>query len=334
MALLGQLMDGYSIATSDAPQQVEVEVEAATFRLTNSSEPEERRISSTEQIVASNKDPVESPTQSNWRKHLVDCSQVAPEGRYVTTKTKPSFSMNIHDPKIDGVSEAIETHGCFECPHIDDLSKALKAHPDAWFLDIGTNIGMWTLSAAAMGRDTYSFEPFPMNWERVCRSINRNDFQNRTHLLNVAATSAPANLTFNLPESTNFGSVQVSEAKDDGGDQLRVAGIPLDSVDLPIDRPVAIKIDVEGGEIGALMGGLEFLRRSNIIHFAMELRQPLLRNMRPETKMIAQILQTKGLIPFRLDYENITELDPDAMPRWKHFKHPIVRYFDVVWRKP
>ena len=49
-------------------------------------------------------------------------------------------------------------------------------------------------------------------------------------------------------------------------------------------------------------------------------------------KDIFDILTAKGLKPIRLNYEDETPLDVNRLQDWKHFKHPIVRYYDMVWR--
>ena len=42
---------------------------------------------------------------------------------------------------------------------------------------------------------------------------------------------------------------------------------------------------------------------------------------------------TKGLVPIRKDHGGKeTDLDPNNLSEWKHYKHPG-RYFDVVWKK-
>lgn len=108
------------------------------------------------------------------------------------------FEMNVHKPKDDmAVSADILRKGCFECEIVRPAMAALQNRPGAALLDIGTNIGLYTLRAAAMGRQTYSFEPFRENWKRVCNSINLNPgFEKRVTLFKVAAVDKPMIIEF------------------------------------------------------------------------------------------------------------------------------------------
>jgi hypothetical protein len=93
--------------------------------------------------------------------------------------------MNIHPPSKDGVSKQIWEEGCWECDHIKALKKALSQYQNSYFLDIGGNIGMWSLAAAAANYQTVTIEVLPENCRRFCLSVNKNSFHNRTHLLNL-----------------------------------------------------------------------------------------------------------------------------------------------------
>ena len=88
----------------------------------------------------------------------VDCRQLLSElkepnnddGIFKYTNTTPSFHMNIYNPSKDGVSKVIYDTGCWECNHLKDMLSALSQYDNSYFLDIGGNIGMWSLTAAAV----------------------------------------------------------------------------------------------------------------------------------------------------------------------------------------
>ena len=117
-----------------------------------------------------------------------------------------------------------------------------------------------------------------------------------------------------------------------------VKGLPIDTLGLPMNRPVVMKLDVEGHELQALLGATNFLRDANVVFAVMELRTFKLKDTR--YKDVFDILASKGLTPFRLNYgyskyfpEAETKLDVNRLDQWKHFKHPKVQYFDVVWKR-
>jgi FkbM family methyltransferase len=289
--------------------------------------------------------------------HLLDCHQITTSTDdtntdandiFVATKTEPSFLMNIHNPKSDSVSNAIHKNGCWECNHIQEMLSALNKYPNSYFLDIGGNIGMWTLSAAAAKKQTFTIEPSPENYQRICKTVNKNSFHDRIHLLTVAATSQLETFRLEVPKNNKGGTMVIPHplpeeghgtadtgfANDkkgndnDNGNVRIIKGVTIDSLNLPIDRPVVIKVDVEGHELQAFTGALSFLKSAQIVHVSMELRP-----LNSQWKELFDVLTSKGLVPFRIDGNGEEKsLDPNVLSEWKSKKHPVVRYYDVVWR--
>jgi hypothetical protein len=109
-------------------------------------------------------------------------------------------------------------------------------------------------------------------------------------------------------------------------------GIPIDSVRdvFPKNRFVVLKIDVEGNEIEALMGALEFHRAANIVLAVMELR-PLALG-KPDTETIFQILREKQLKPMLNNKGTLIPMDGDPKVWEKQFSHE--RLFDMAWVRP
>lgn len=277
--------------------------------------------------------------KSSWTSpHSVDCKQLLSElkepnnddGIFKYTNTSTPFHMNIYNPSKDGVSKVIYETGCWECDHLKDMLAALSQYDKSYFLDIGGNIGMWSLTAAAAGYETYTIEALPANCKRFCKSVDRNDFYSTTNLMNIAATSEPETFKLSVPKG-NIGGTRVIavDSNNTDGEEV-VKGVPIDTLNLPMNRQVVMKLDVEGHELQALLGAMSYLKNTNIVYAMMELRPNLHQNNQWEE--IFSILTSKGLKPYRLDYGEETLLDVNRLHEWKHFKHPIVRYYDVAWR--
>jgi FkbM family methyltransferase len=269
--------------------------------------------------------------------HLLDCNTISMDdpsdnGMFVTTKTDPPFLMSIHNPKEDEVSRHVQENGCWECSHIQGMLGALDKYPNSYFIDIGGNIGMWTLSAAAAKKQTFTIEPSPDNFKRICKTVNKNAFHDRIHLMTIAATTKPETFRLNVPRGNKGGTsvTSVSEQDDLAKEDVNVIkGFRIDSLNLPTDRPVVMKVDVEGHELQALLGAMSFLQSANIVYAMMELRPNLHKD--DGWKKIVDVLVSKGLEPFMLA-NGETKLDVNDLSQWKHPKHPKVRYYDVVWR--
>jgi FkbM family methyltransferase len=274
----------------------------------------------------------------NWTsEYQLNCKLLANKNNqqdeiFKETSTNPSFMMNIHNPSKDSVSRTIWETGCWECDHIKALINALDHYSGSYFLDVGGNIGMWTLSAAAANHPSITIEAMPENAHKICGSVNKNSFHDLTHVVNIAATDKPTKFKFNVAKG-NMGGTRVVELVGDvidNTDENVVRGVPIDSLNLPTDKPVVLKLDVEGHEFMALSGAMQFLKEANIVYAMTELRNNL--EFEPRWKEILSLLHSKGLRPFRVDYESETPLDVNDLRQWKHLKKRHVQYYDVVWR--
>ena len=104
--------------------------------------------------------------------------------------------------------------------------------------------------------------------------------------------------------------------------------IPFDI--FPKNRPVILKIDVEGTECDALAGMKEFIRENDFVFVALETHRSRLLAC-PETDWFFRIFRKKGLKPVIIDtrfYEPDVLL-PDTKD-WR--KWPLPRQqFDMAW---
>jgi len=261
----------------------------------------------------------------------------------------PFFLMNIHNPHRDGISKRIFQNGCYECHHLSRLSRLLLSHSlysssssssssnrPPYLLDVGANIGMWTATAAALGLRVVSIEPVEENYQRICRTVVRNGWGRAVRVLGGIAATERNGEVFRLEMAKrNFGGSRVVMVPPSSNSTSAMSprGFSIDSLRLPVDRPVVLKVDVEGHELHALRGAMRFLREAEIVYAVMELRPDVRSN--PDWKEVLDLLVSKGLTPYRVNYEGVedTKLDVNNLEDWKHFKHPVVKYFDVAWRR-
>jgi FkbM family methyltransferase len=147
-------------------------------------------------------------------------------------------------------------------PHVSAvLRDALR--PGMSFVDIGANIGFFTMLAAHLvgpsGR-VYAFEPYQLNVKLLYLSARVNAFEHIS-VFPFAASDAEGLLAFD-----NVGSNgHVTTPRADLSSVLTttlVYAARLDAVLRDVPRVDVIKIDVEGTEYRALRGGVELLARS------------------------------------------------------------------------
>lgn len=174
-----------------------------------------------------------------------------------------SWPMCLHEQGRDRIlSHAIAHSGCFECAAVLDVLAILRTQPNASLVDIGANIGFYTLAAAATGAAAHidAFEASPTNAMMVQQSLERNGLQARATIFALALAADVGLLRLGGSRS-NQGGLHHLEAV--GGTQ--VARLPLDQVLAPPVSPTVVKLDVEGAECGVARGALGTTRNRAII---------------------------------------------------------------------
>ncbi len=127
------------------------------------------------------------------------------------------------------------------------------------FLDIGANIGTYTiLSAGVRGATVWAFEPDPLTAHFLRRNIDLNGLQGRVTVHEIAVGDCDGHLTFTLGLDTMN---RVESSVDDKVQTVQVRR--LDG--LISDRwPIMIKMDVEGHEESAIIGAKALLENDNL----------------------------------------------------------------------
>lgn len=135
------------------------------------------------------------------------------------------------------------------------------------FIDVGANIGSYTILAAAhVGTATFSIEPVPATYNRLLENIFINGVQQKVTALNVAAGSKKGQIRFTSAYDT-VNHVAISE--ESGTIDVRVE--VLDDLLKDIMNPTLLKIDVEGFETEVIKGGFQILNSPNLKALIVEL---------------------------------------------------------------
>ena len=161
--------------------------------------------------------------------------------------------MRIHVVANDIVGQAICYSGFFEPESIPLYQRALTERKV--FLDVGAHVGQFTLLASGLvgprGR-VVSFEPDPLTYRLLCKSIALNKLTNV-----VAVRAALADVNAVLP-------FHLSQARNIGANSLRPPAQGLDArASVPVEcwrmddflkrngipKPDLVKINVEGAEL-------------------------------------------------------------------------------------
>jgi len=140
--------------------------------------------------------------------------------------------------------------------------------PGDWVIDVGANIGHYTLEFARLvggsGR-VIAFEPVPETFELLAANVAYAETHNVT-LLNAAASDATAIVGMDIPKfETGLDNYYMASVSEDAGG-LSILTLPIDALDLP--QPIRlVKIDAEGHDFAVLRGMERILRKDRPVIF-------------------------------------------------------------------
>ncbi len=176
-------------------------------------------------------------------------------------KTRIGFQINTHNPDTEDVfiSRAVHRRQIWDKPVFNVFKYVLlsKNLPPGRVLDVGGNIGYFTMWALAMGHRVTTFEPMDFNLRYLVTSIDANSFGANHTLYQNAVGNKPGRLSLNPTNQQNRGNFQVQEAQGKSSPSGEYGFDYVDTIRLDdvVDEDVLlIKIDVEGFEHKVLDG--------------------------------------------------------------------------------
>jgi FkbM family methyltransferase len=139
------------------------------------------------------------------------------------------------------------------------------------FVDVGANLGYFTLAAASLGYDVVAFEPMSRNARKLSRSILRNNYSEYVLLYQNAVTNASDDtVTLAATDaSSNQGNGQITSAA--GGESAPTVTLSdLFSQGTHATDAHIVKIDTEGMEAAVLLGARHWICSGKVRHIILE----------------------------------------------------------------
>jgi FkbM family methyltransferase len=212
----------------------------------------------------------------NFRRAFVTISRGLPQSFYVST----------HDGEIDSVRASIMRYQLYYETYLSKIiattyEKKKADGKETIFLDVGANIGWFSLVAAAHGATkVYSFEPNKQNTIRFCESLSLNGYlqddfiipvpkgvgnKEDTRELYSVAQGNPGSFSFQKPFKNAFvvGTMEITT--------LDVFAEEHGWFDTKPSIPI-FKLDVEHFEMEVMEGATRLLNSGIIESIAMELK--------------------------------------------------------------
>ena len=173
------------------------------------------------------------------------------------------------------ISRTVARGGAWEPALSGAMRRTLFAHraERARLIDIGANIGFYTLAAGAAGFEVHAFEPVPRNAAMLQMSLARNKLEERVRLATFAVSDAPKALLMGR-SNRNQGGVSHLDALQNHTGGTALAALPLaDALAEDLGRPTYVKMDVEDSECVAVRGMRDWPARARIVGWQMEMKQ-------------------------------------------------------------
>lgn len=191
------------------------------------------------------------------------------------------------------------------------------------FVDIGANIGTYTILAAkVVGARCISIEPLPSTFAHLENNIHYNRIGNLVEAKNVGLASEHGNLRFSANLDTMNHVVDEAYA----GPQVRVDVLPLDEL-LDGRVPFAMKIDVEGFERQVLAGASRTLSAPGLQAIVIEVNDHQDRYAM-SGKTALDVLRDAGFGSYRYDVRERRIIADDKCSPYGNYV--FVRNVDVV----
>lgn len=183
----------------------------------------------------------------------------------------PEFGLDLKVKARDVIGRHIYKYGAHDPVMTRFLKEVLELHPGDVVLDIGANIGWYSMilnSMAPGGVDIFAFEPHPDNLALLRENISRNSASQVT-VVPCAVSDHPGEEDLFVYGGANTGRHSLLPIND--GERIKIRTVTLDDFwaeqELGERTPRFIKVDIEGYELVALRGGPGVLSRCPTVLF-------------------------------------------------------------------
>ena len=181
------------------------------------------------------------------------------------------FKMYVPPSKTDGIFISLRNNRTYEPNVTKELLYWFEKKNIDTFIDVGANIGYYTLLFSQKNIKTYSFEPNFENYTILHKNLEINHFS-QSLIYNMGLSDHVGELEFYYrKEKSGHGSFNKDiQNKQNLNLCKKVPVDKLDNIYIEGDN-IMLKIDIEGYELHAITGMLNLLRTKKIKVFCIEI---------------------------------------------------------------
>jgi FkbM family methyltransferase len=135
------------------------------------------------------------------------------------------------------------------------------------FIDVGANIGYFTVLCSGLAREVYAFEPAPAVFERLSRNVRLNGLRN-VRAFQCAVGRRRTKLR--LYESKVSAGHDSTIRRFEHDRSVLVDAVSLDDTIEPMAGDIVMKVDAEGSEMDVLLGAMGLIRSGKVSAIVLE----------------------------------------------------------------
>ena len=210
------------------------------------------------------------------------------------------------------ISGSIHRDSQWEGSRVKQLADLFIKQPNLEFLDLGCNIGAYTVALAHQSVKVTAVDPTLENLELLSRSLKLGNLQQNVTLIWIAVSNKRQLITFRGP-GDNVGGTHIQDANANNSRGYMARTMLLDDL-LPLFRGkhIVIKMDIESSEYFALLGGSQFFEEVTVVVLQIEM---LITKYGDHGIKIVDYLNLKGFYPF-IDIDKRYQLYQKSIKSW------------------
>jgi len=207
----------------------------------------------------------------------------------------PTFWISLHEEDFDPIrwNSIYHDGNYYETGITEQFHEMLHSKPPGIVVDVGMNIGWFTIFSRAMGHKVFSFDPNPIMHSRICTSLKYNHWWDASSS-NSGGSSGVTTFAYGLGDKE--GSLDLNLGSNPGGSSFikshvkgginRTIHVPVTTLDLlanqmgwlqqnenNIDNNEVIyllKIDTEGYEAHIVRGATNIIKSGRVRNILVE----------------------------------------------------------------
>uniref|UniRef100_A0A1I8I4R2 Methyltransf_21 domain-containing protein n=1 Tax=Macrostomum lignano TaxID=282301 RepID=A0A1I8I4R2_9PLAT len=226
------------------------------------------------------------------------------------------ITMFVH-PSWDLISQAIISRNEWESEQTTFIRKALELLPGAGLLDVGSQLGAYSLHAAQMGRRVVAIDAFYQNSIRLFASVTANGFQDQVRVYwNALGVKSNGKMNIALPSTCNTGGGGPASKGDSSiSDFIDVRTASLDEIVVGDGcfsgvSELVLKVDMEAQEWLVKATGAKVFKRFKVSVIMMEWEGTKMHHSDIAPGII-EFYKSHGLLPHNLVRTRLVRLGED-----------------------